>query len=141
MLSYIILYSSTYFLQERSMMPIDGIIMGFSFIIAKTNNENNHFILKYICNFYCDILVIELWYTYWLIALKFGVWSMIEEFMLVILNIFSKLMELVHCITSIFISMVKLSNGTVFVREIIVLSCLYLLLDHPYVNNLLNQHN
>ena len=119
MLSYIILYSSTYFLQERSMILIDAIIMGFYFIIAKTNDKNNHFIQKYICNFHCDI----------------------DEFMLVILNIFSKLMELVYYSTSIFISMVKLSNGTVFVCEIIVLSCLYLLLDHPYVNNLLNQHN
>ena len=40
MLNYIILYSSTYLLQERSMMLIDAIIMGFSFIITKTNNEN-----------------------------------------------------------------------------------------------------
>ena len=115
MRSYIILYSSTYILQERSMMLIDGIIMGFSFIITKTNNENNDFIQKYICYFYCDILVI--------------------------LNVFSKFMELVYCSTSISIFMVKLSNGTVFVCAIIVLSCLYLLSDHPYVNNLLNQHN
>ena len=79
------------------MMLIDAIIMGSSFIITKTNNENNHFIQKYTCNFHCD--------------------------------------------KSIFDSILKFSNGTVFVCEIIVLSCLYLLLDHPYVNNLLNQDN
>lgn len=63
-----------------------------------------------------------------------------EEFMLVIPDIFSKMLEVVYCSTSIFILMVKLYNCTVYVCEIIVLSCLYLLLDHPYVNNLLNQH-
>lgn len=40
MLSYIILYSSTHLLQERSMMLIDAIIMAVSFIITETNNEN-----------------------------------------------------------------------------------------------------
>ena len=119
MLSYIILYLSTHLLQERSMMLIDAIIIAVSFIITETNNENKQRDAKIIT-------------VYLLVVVRY---------MLVISNIFSKMVKLVYCSTSIFIFMVKLSNVTVFVCEIIVLSCLYLLPDHPYVNNLLNQHN